>query len=372
MKIIQTPIRFYPAIGGVEKYVLDLSKELVKQGNKVKVICANEPKSDMTLFEGINIERLNYLFKIANTNICLGLKSRLKKEDFDIIHTHIPTPWSADISGKIAMKKKKPLILTYHNDLVKKGFAKIIANIYNHTLLKLLLKRADKIIITQPKYVDYSNYLKKYKDKIVVLPNAVDVNRFKKINIKKEKNSLFFLSVLDEFHKYKGLDYLFDSIKELKKKTPSIKLYVAGKGKLLDEYKQLAEKLGIQDNVSFLGYISDEDLIRYYNKCELFVLPSIDHNEGFGIVLLEALACKTPVVTTNIVGIAEDIKENNCGLIVEPKNINQLSNAISNLLEKKMKRNSMGENGRKLIEKKYTWKKVAREMENVYRSVLKR
>ena len=371
MRIIQTPIRFYPAVGGVEKYVLDLSKELVKNGNQVKVICANEPKSDITSFEGIKIERLKYIGKIANTNICLGLKSKLKKEEFDIIHTHIPTPWSSDISARVALKKNKPLILTYHNDLVKNGFARIIANLYNNTFLRLLLKMADKIIITQPKYLDYSKYLKKYEDKVVVLPNAVDISKFKKINVKKEKNSLFFLSVLDEFHRYKGLDYLLESIKEVKKKIPSIKLYIAGKGKLLEEYKQLSINLGIDKKIIFLGYVSDEDLIKYYNQCEVFILPSIDHNEGFGIVLLEALACKTPVITTDIVGIADEIKDNNCGIIVEPKNSTQLSESIIELLDNKKKIKLMGENGRKLVEKKYTWKKVAKYVEKVYRGVLK-
>ena len=183
MKIIQTPIRFYPAIGGVEKYVLDLSKELVKQGNQVKVICANDPSSEVKNFEGIKIERLKYYGKIANTNLCWGLFSKLMKEEFDIIHTQMPTPWSSDISALVSLIKKKPLILTYQNDLIKKGFANIIAKTYNNTFLRLLLKRSSKIIITQPKYLEYSKYLKNYKDKIVVIPNAVDVNKFKEIKV---------------------------------------------------------------------------------------------------------------------------------------------------------------------------------------------
>lgn len=371
MRILQTPIRFYPAIGGVEKYVLDLSKELIKQGNKVKVVCANEPKSNIKKFKGIEIERLYYAGKIANTNLCLNLKSKLMKENFDIMHTHIPTPWSADISKIVASKKNKPLILTYHNDLVKKGFAKIVASIYNNTFLKSLLNKSDRIIITQPKYLEYSKYLKKYKDKVVVLPNAVDIEVFKKSKSKKKKNSIFFLSVLDEFHRYKGLDYLLQSIKEIKKKIPSIKLYVAGKGKLLDEYKELAKNLDIEKNVNFLGYVSDGDLIRYYNESELFVLPSIDHNEGFGIVLLESLSCKTPVITTNIVGIADEIKKNNCGIVVEPKNSNQLSKAIINLIQNDKLKRQMGDNGRKLVEKRYSWKKVAKDMEKLYMEVLR-
>lgn len=371
MRILQTPIRFYPDIGGVNQYVLDLSKELVKNGSKVKVICADEPKSDIKNFKGIEIERLNYFSKIANTNLCGSLFQILMKENFDIIHTHMPTPWSADISALVSLIKRKPLVLTYHNDLIKKGFANIIATIYNRTFLKLLLKISEKIIITQPEYINHSKYLKKYKEKIIVLPNAVDINIFKKKNINKEKNSIFFLSVLDEFHRYKGLDYLLKSIKEIKKEVPSIKLYVAGKGKLLEEYKTLSKDLGIEKNVEFLGFVSDDDLIKYYNQSEIFVLPSINHNEGFGIVLLESLACKTPVISTNIVGIAKDIEKENCGIIVKPKDVRALSQSIFKLLKNFKLKKLMGENGRKLVEKKYTWEKIAKDMEKVYEGVLR-
>ena len=293
------------------------------------------------------------------------------KEDFDILHTHMPTPWSADMSALVSVIKRKPLILTYHNDLLKTGFANVIATVYNNTFLKLLLKTSKKIIITQPDYINHSKYLKKFEKKIVVLPNAVDVEVFKKKNFKKKKNSIFLLSVLDEFHRYKGLDYLLESIKQVKKDIPSIKLYVAGKGKLLEEYKELAKELGVEKNVEFLGFVTDEDLIKYYNQSEIFVLPSIDHCEGFGIVLLEALACKTPVISTTIVGVAKDVKKDNCGLIIKPKDSKVLSKSILKLLRDNKLRKEMGERGNILVHKKYSWKKVAKDMEKLYSEVLK-
>lgn len=372
MKILQTPIRFSPAIGGVEKYVLDLSKELVKNKYDVTVICANDPKSDIENIDGIKVKRLRYFGKLANTNLHPSFPFKILKEKFDIMHTHMPTPWSADMSALISKIKRKPLILTYHNDLIKTGFAKIIATIYNKTFLKLVLRASDKIIITQPDYINHSKHLKKYEDKIVVLPNAVDINIFKKRNLKKKNNSIFFLSVLDEFHRYKGLDYLLKSIKEIKKTIPSIKLYVAGKGKLLNEYKELAKELGVEKNVEFLGFVSDDDLIKYYNQSEIFVLPSIDHCEGFGIVLLEALACKTPVISTTIVGVAKDVKKENCGLIIKPKDSKILTKSILKLLGDSKLRKEMGERGCKLVHKKYSWKKVAKDMGKLYREVLRK
>ncbi|MEN6292440.1 MAG: glycosyltransferase, partial [Methanobacterium sp.] len=199
MKIVQTPVRFYPFIGGVENYVYYLSKELVKLGHDITVICANEPVSKkQEAIEGIEIKRLSYFGKIANTNITPQLPFALSKEEFDVIHTHVPTPWSADWSNIISKFKKKPLVVTYHNDIIGEGIANYIAGFYNSTALKSLLGKADKIIITQPNYMYSSPYLGNYKDKIEVIPNGVDVDKFKPINIKKEENSIFFLSLLDE------------------------------------------------------------------------------------------------------------------------------------------------------------------------------
>ena len=185
--------------------------------------------------------------KIANTNITPSLPRTLLSENFDIVHTHIPTPWSSDWSNIISRIKNKPLVVTYHNDIIGNGFANTIANIYNKTALKFLLNKADKIIITQDNYIK-SKHLQNYKDKITTIPNGVDSSLFKPNNTKRQKNQIFFLSVLDKFHKYKGLDYLLEALVYVKKEIPTVKLVVGGKGELLDFYKEKTHELELEDN----------------------------------------------------------------------------------------------------------------------------
>ena len=372
MKIVQTPVRFYPFIGGVENYVYYLSKELVNRGHQVEVICANEPQSmNNDNVEGIQVKRLSYLGRIANTNITPKLPLILSQEDYDIIHTHIPTPWSADWSALSSKIKNKPLVVTYHNDIIGEGIADYIARFYNSTFLKLLLKRADKIIITQPSYLESSPYLLDYQDKIEVIPNGVDVDKFRPITSTNNNNyTIFFLSVLDEFHRYKGLDYLLKSIQIVKKEIPNLKLIVGGKGVLVDYYKKISVSMGLGDNVEFKGFIRDDELVNYYNQADLFVLPSTSSlQEGFGIVALEALACQTPVITTDIVGVAEDLIEFNAGVVVPPKDSQRLAEKIILLLKDEELRKEMGEHGRKLVMDRYTWKSVASSMEKVYKII---
>lgn len=372
MKIVQTPVRFYPFIGGVENYVYYLSKELVNLGHNITVVCANEPVSKkQEMIDGIKVKRLSYFGKIANTNITPQLPFALSKEDFDIIHTHIPTPWSADWSNVVSKFKKKPLVITYHNDIIGNGAANYVAEFYNSTALKSLLNEADKIIITQPNYLHSSPYLGNYKGKIEVIPNGVDVDKFKSLNVNKQENSIFFLSLLDEFHKYKGLDYLLSALKIVKLEIENVKLIIGGKGKLLDYYSSMVKDMGLKDNVEFHGFIPDEKIVEYYNKCSVFVLPSISSKqEGFGIVALEALACETPVISTEIVGVASDVKENDAGLIVPPKDVEKLANAVIKILNNDGSSKKMGTNGRKLVEKKYTWKGIAKMTEKLYKETL--
>ncbi|MCD7782138.1 MAG: glycosyltransferase family 4 protein [Methanosphaera sp.] len=372
MKIIQTPVRFYPFIGGVEQYVYYISRQLAKYDDcEVKVICANEPDTiPEETYDNIEIKRLNYYTKVANTNVTLSLPSTLYNESFDIIHTHIPTPWSSDWSNIIARAKNKPLVVTYHNDIIGEGIANYIAKFYNATALKLLLSRADRIIITQDDYIN-SPHLKGYEDKIVTIPNGVDTEIFKPTQKPRTENQIFFLSVLDQFHKYKGLDYLLEALVNVKEVIPDVKLVVGGKGELLEFYKSEVSRLNIEDNVEFVGYLTNEEVLEYYTTSSLFILPSISSlQEGFGIVVLEALACQTPVISTNIVGVADDVISTNSGIIVKPKDTPMLSEAIIKILSNPLLQQKMGENGRRLVKEKYEWKNIAKSIHDLYEELL--
>ncbi|MBW2045839.1 MAG: glycosyltransferase family 4 protein, partial [Deltaproteobacteria bacterium] len=100
----------------------------------------------------------------------------------------------------------------------------------------------------------------------------------------------------------------------------------------------------------------NQQVVRYYNLCDIFVLPSVSSTqEGFGLVALEAMACRRPVIVTNIVGVAKEVKVNNLGVVVEPKNVEQLSKALEDLFLDKNKLKDMGANAYNLVKDKYTW-----------------
>lgn len=371
MKILQTPVRFFPAIGGVEKYVLDLSTQLVKAGHEVNVICADEPKSNNKFINGISITRLKYLFKVTNTNITLKLPFEIYKRKFDVIHTHMPTPWSADISILMGKFMKKKTVITIHNDIDKTSFiSKIITEIYLHSVFLLSLSLVDVIIIVnkdwERTFTNTGGILKRYQHKIKVLPNGVDVNIFKPLNILKEKNTVLFVSILDKHHKYKGLDYLLESIVLVKKKIPNVKLIVVGEGELKSPYIEKTKELGIEKNVEFLGEKKENELVKLYNKSSVFVLPSTEI-EGFGIVAIEAMACGVPIIATNVVGVASEIKEENCGIIIKSKSSKVLSESILKILKNSKIAKKMSDSGISLVKGRFNWSFISLNVINIYK-----
>jgi len=373
MKILQICNRFYPYIGGTENYIYNLSKELVKLGHKVTVICADEPKTGNGIIDGVNVIRIKYIFKIANTNITPLLPLVILKQDFDIIHSHIPHPWSVDWAALFAFIRSKPLIITYHNDITERGKYRFLTWIYNRVFLKIILAIAGVIINTQEKYLEYSRHLEIYKDKIKVIPCGVDIEKFYPLNLTKKDNlkRVFFLSVLDEYHRYKGLDYLLKAFAKIIEKRKNVLLVIGGDGVLRREYENMAKDLSIDSYVNFLGVIPKDKLNYYFNDCDVFVLPSVSsEQEGFGIVVLEAMACEKPVVVTNITGVSEYIERFNTGKVVSPKDVTFLAGSMMQILEDRETALQMSRNGRMLVENRYGWNKAAGEVLNIYRNLI--
>jgi glycosyltransferase involved in cell wall biosynthesis len=179
-----------------------------------------------------------------------------------------------------------------------------------------------------------------------------------------------FLSLLDAHHGYKGLDVLLRAIAQLHREGVPVRLKVGGAGEAKDDYRRLAAELGAADATDFLGFIPGRDLNAFYSSCHVFTLPSTDgRREGFGLVLLEAMACGRPVVTTPVVGVAGDLEPGGAGFLVPPGDATTLAAALRRLHEDRAALPALGENARRLVERRYTWDRVADDYEELFRSL---
>ncbi len=380
MHVLQTPVRFAPDIGGVESYVQDVSSALVERGHEVTVVCANTRGYErVERIDGITVRRLSSPFSIANTNVTPALPVALGRlaREVDVIHTHLPTPWCADISAVVGALTGTPTVLTYHNDIVGDGLASYVAEAYNATALRATLSLVDHVLVTREAYLDESDHLSAARE-VDVVRNGVDTSQFapvevdagerKRLGFATDRPNVFFLSVLDAYHEYKGLDVLLAAVERLTESGTPPHLLVGGDGPLRKRYERQVRERGLDEHVTFAGRIPDADLGPTYSAADAFVLPSTSTDqEGFGLVALEALACGTPVVTTDIVGVAEAIERERAGIVVEKADSTALADGISTLLADAPA--DQGHRGRRLCEREYSWAESVDQLVELYREV---
>ena len=367
LRVLQTPPRYAPFVGGVEKVSQMLSERLVKAGDDVTVICADEPRGSGSVMNQVRIKRLRWLFKVANTNITPGLPLALVRGDWDLVHTHLPTPWSADWSCIVGRIRRKRVILTFYNEIVGEGWAGLVAWVYRKTLLRLTFRLAHVILLqSEPWRERLSADRPHLASKLYVLPNGIDIDRFRPSEGSKRPSSdLLFVSVLDAFHGYKGLSVLLKALAQSKKG----RLRVVGDGSMRAAYETQANELGISNRVEFLGAISDEALLEQYQSARVFVLPSMAprHEGGSSLVVLEAMSCGLPVIVAEGAGqIAWEAEAAGAGIRVRANDVDELENAIRRLLDDDSLRLSTGARAREHVLAHGSWDVIVPRIRALY------
>lgn len=298
-------------------------------------------------------------------------------EDFDVIHANFPSPYLAAVSGSISQVRSIPSVLTWHNDLppVSTGAA-VLVKLHNELAVSYLTL-FDRIIATTEAYSKKSMILRKFEAKVEVVNNGVDTNRFNPQvkgdrvrsmhNLKNDKFALF-VGALTTFHAYKGVDLLISAFSQVSKQCKNVRLVIVGGGNMLENYKQQAARLGLSNLVIFAGFVSDSVLPEYYAACDFAVLPSKDASEGFGLVLVEAMACGKAVIGSATGGIVDLISNGVNGLLIPPVNEEALSQAMISLFENDDLREKMGISGLE-FSKLHDWSSVAKQVETIYRQI---
>lgn len=178
------------------------------------------------------------------------------------------------------------------------------------------------------------------------------------------KKTLLFVGALDSQHYFKGVNYLIKAMELLRR--ADVKLIIVGDGDLRPIYEDLAESYGIADMIIFTGYLPDAQLADHYNLCDIFVLPSIDQSEAFGMVLIEAMACAKPVLASSLPGVREVVEAKVNGRIFKPKDVNSLVAQLTVLLDDDALCRQYGLSGRTKVEERYSWDKITQDLLKIY------
>lgn len=224
---------------------------------------------------------------------------------------------------------KKKFIITWHAN-IKNSRWSWIEKFYN-PMIKKLLDRADYIVVTSPQLFDASDILKSYSDKIKVIPLSFDPKY--RISERKETpvDRNFKLLFVGKLRKYKGVEYLIEAIEKL-----PVRLTIVGNGEEREILQEQVKFLGIEEKIHFITNASDDELSQIYKDSDLFILPSINEAEAFGVVQLEAMANGLPVINTYLDSGVPFVSLNDfSGITVEPKSSESLRSAIVRIIENK-------------------------------------
>lgn len=379
MKIaIVTPV-FMPHLAGMGTVARNEAGGLARLGHEVTVFTpqydSQTPPQEQ--IEGCRIKRLRPFLKFGNAAWLPQLRRELA--DFDVIHLHYP--FIGGVAG--VLDCKKPVVVTYHMDLVGRGWKKYFFKIYNYFILPRLVKKAKNIVFSSWDYIQkgrLKKYISQETKKFVEIPFGVDLftdqktqisgraleDLKRKLGLKDGDKLLVFVGGLDKAHYFKGIDILLPALSKLK--TEKAKVLIVGEGALRPYYENRAKELGVEDRVIFAGRVSDEDLPFYYRLSRGLVLPSIDKSEAYGMVLLEAMAHGLPVIASHLPGVRSVVGEGEerRGFLINPGDALELAEAIDSLFTDVDEANKMGERARIWVTRERSVEKEIKTLESLF------
>jgi len=346
--------------GGAEVHMRDLSKELQKRGHRIIIACKkNRIVEEKLANEGLLVEHIS-----SGIAGLISLLKIIRKEKIDVVHAHSGKDFGlAIMAAKLSRKVK--VVLTRHMAIPMK----------NNLFKSFLNKKVDKFIaVSQATLESLINYNKIEKEKIILIHNGIDLNKYSstyKQNILKEEYKISaeikLIGCVGRLDKAKGQQELIKAIPMIIKKLPYVRFILIGddcadgeKARLED----LIKKLELEPFVIFAGFRND--IAQVMHDLDIFILPS--QQEAFPLVILEAMAQKKPVIATQVGGVGEIIKNKENGMLIEAKNTIAISKAIIYLLENKDEAQRMGQDGYQLVSKNFNLEQMVKKIETVYSS----
>ncbi len=363
-KVLQVNKLYYPWIGGVEKVVQDIAEGLKDELTIDVLACRSKGLGRSRSINGVNVEKATSfgIYWGMPLSPTIPFKLFRNSRDYDILHFHLPFPL-APLSYLAMPRREAKVVVTYHSDIVRQE--KLMA-LYG-PLLDRFLQKVDVIIATSPDMVENSPYLRRFKDKCEVVPLSIDLDCFlnspitapeDELSLENERVVLF----VGRLSYYKGVDVLLKAMREV-----DGHLLVVGDGDLRAKLERGRKKYSLEESVTFVGDVSDEELRWYYKRADVFVLPSIAKSEAFGLVQLEAMAYGKPVVNTELpTGVPYVSKHAETGITVEPGDAKELAGALNRLLNDESLANEFGDNAKKRARELFSREEMLNSIQEIY------
>ena len=381
LNVLQVTPSMSPTWGGPTVAVSELTSELSRQDVSCEIVTTRGYRVGINQIPSPDVPIYSFDTGIPArfwTAYSAELSRFLNKRagSFDLIHIHEVWHYPVYAAFRSARKHKLPCVLTIHGGLSEWGLRQkaLKKRIYRLVLLDRILQNVNALhAITR---AEKEQVVKLgYETPVVVAPNGIEPEPFEalpdptefiqRFPVLKGKRIILFLGRL---HANKGLDILARSFSTIARRFEDIVLLVVGPNKFgtREKMESILSSEGLLDRTVFTGLLTGEDKLAAMSCADLFVLPS--HSDVLGIAVLEAMAAQLPVVITKGCGFPE-VSEHGAGLVVEADE-GQIAEAITTLLSDADLCKCMGQQGRKLVTKRYTWQATAAKMVNLYKTLV--
>lgn len=364
---------FLYEMGGVTVHIRKLANYLSLRDDVELHVVTVSTKNEEIEKDNLNIHviKKSFIYPFSIPSVTWRLKRKILKINPDIVHAQ-----GSIVSYSTAaalVRNRYSTILTVHgigSKWVKYSNGIDFAFFYQWLFClpneRYVITKIPNIITVSPQAKEWLSDMTNAN--VYVISNGVDLekNRDIKPHSPIKHPSIFFVGVLENV---KGVDTLLRAFLTVKEKIPNTYVYIAGRGTQEKELKELVKELKIEENVKFLGYITEEEKYAYYKAVDACVIPSRLENEP--LVLLEAMTCGTPVVASNVGGIPFIVKDGKNGLLFESKSVDDLAEKVVTLLKDEKLRREMGEAGLEKV-KEFAWDKIAEQTVEVYKECIKR
>lgn len=355
-KLILFSYDFPPSNGGIARLCVEIACGMNTYYDSVTVLTRKQEGENFPYnLKHVKIVELPTKRIVCEINALRFLSTLKNKEKYDILcGTWHPESTLALLSGF-----KNVFVLGHGTEFLSANSffrKKIWLGWYANFIL-----RKSKLVIANSNYTKGLVHSVSSKSVKFALPLAVNHNFFKPIETQKSQSQKLKIGIVSRIEQFKGHDFIMNVIAKLPAAYRNkIEFNIAGTGPYTPELEQLAEKLGMSDQVHFYGFVNDLDLPNFYNSNDLFILCSRENPdnisvEGFGLVFLEAQACGLPVIGANTGGIADAIDHENGGWLINQDNEEELRKVLMAILDDRTMLTTMGLKARNRVLKGYTW-----------------
>lgn len=355
--------------GGVQEIVRAMRRGLNERGHDAYIITPR-PREDVepdekTIFIGSSTD-FNAPWGTTG-QISAGLSDAivrmLDEQKFDILHFH--EPWVPMLSLQLLSRSNTVNIATFHAKLPENMMSRTISRFITPYTKSVLRYIHDLSVVSDAA----ADYLCSLTDRpVAIVPNGVDLNVYKKPARRSEKRKDKTILYVGRIEPRKGVKYLLHAFRVLQQESPNVKLIIAGDGPERERMQELAADLELRD-VSFLGYISNEEKIQHMQKADLFCSPAL-HGESFGVVLLEAMGCGLVTVAGDNPGYASVMNGLGALSLINPKHTAEFARRLKLLLHEQDLRN-LWRNWAEAEVKQYDWPRIVEQYEKLYKAARK-